>query len=268
LSAIKNIFRRYIKDAKPVNEEHAVLSASGSERWLNCPGSVKLSVGIESTTSEWSIAGTQAHTLLQFILENEHEYKAYLANKEANEFKEHIGFSRQQQASVLLAADFVFRERNKMQKESKVIMNVEKKVELEGVGFGTADVILYQPFGILHVLDYKNGKKIVEPENNTQMLYYACGAADLYGWDFERVKITIMQPNAPHARGQIRTWETTPKRLKEAAIQLRHGAIKTRMKNPPLVMNSNWCWFCPARTICPEQMRVKEKLIMERFKQT
>jgi Protein of unknown function (DUF2800) len=264
-SAAKAIFALYT-GKKESHGAHAVLSASGAERWLGCPGSIRMSEGIKSVDTEWSKAGTNAHTLFEFMLDNPN-YKELLVLPAAKKFKEMIGYTESQHASVELAAKFVRKtiEDYEVHTGNTLELNVEKRVKLRGVGFGTADVILYQPFGTLHVMDYKNGKSVVEPEGNLQMLYYACAAADEYGWDFNDVHLTILQPNAPHKRGPMRTWKTTSDVLASAQKRFRDGAAKTKLPSAPLVMDAKWCWFCPARSKCPKQMEVKEKTILERF---
>lgn len=261
---LAKIFKKYMKVKDP-DKAHAKLSASGSERWLHCPGSVELSEKAPaSQDSEWSIAGTHAHTLLEFLLT---ESESLLSRPEAKEFKKFIGYSPEQHTAVQVAIDFVKAEKLRMFKETGVwpTLLVEQKVELEGVGFGTSDIILFQPFGVLHVMDYKNGQSAVEPENNTQGLYYAHAAADLYGWDFSEVWITIIQPNAAHKRGPIRTWKTTIKNLEKAGKRFRMGARATKKPNAELVMDSKWCWFCPAKFICPKQLGKAQVKIMDRF---
>jgi len=265
-SQLKTLFKRYMKE-KDVAKDHAVLSASGSERWLGCPGSIRESKGVVTVDGEWSIAGTHAHTLLQFILENPSDWKQLLSSKESEAFKKFISFSKEQLHSVLVAVVFVWDEQDRMQRAAKrrPALLVEQKVELKDVGFGTADIILFQLFGVLHVMDYKNGRSVVEPEDNTQALYYAHAVADKYGWDFREIWITIIQPNATHKRGPIRTWKTSMDRLEKEGKRFLIGAKRTRDPKAPLVTNEKWCWFCPARPTCPEQLKVKTKTIMSRF---
>ena len=44
-------------------EVHARLSASGSAKWLNCPGSVALEEQFPNVSSEEAKEGTKAHAL-------------------------------------------------------------------------------------------------------------------------------------------------------------------------------------------------------------
>jgi hypothetical protein len=262
---LKKLFARYIKEKK--ESDHAKLSASGSERWLGCPGSVRMSLGIPSVDNAAGIRGTNTHTLLQFILENKH-WRRLLQTPEGLKFLRLIEYDSAMLANALFAAKYVWKEKAQIEWETgrEVQLFTERKVELSGVGFGTSDVILFQPYGVLHVMDYKNGTKTVEPEGNTQALYYMTAAADEFGWEFSYPKITIIQPNAPHSRGHIRTWEPTHQDIERGALVLRRGAKITKRPDAPLVKNNEWCWFCPAReNKCPLQMDMKQKKLLDRF---
>lgn len=265
-NSIRKLFSRYMKVPEP-STAHAKLSASGSERWLGCPGSVRLSQGLPSPENKHSIAGTHAHTLLQFILENEKTWAKLLVSEVSQDFRDFIDHTPEQLESVLKAVTHVRTQFSSLWKRTgiKPTLLIEKRLEFTGVGFGTADIVLYQPFGELHVIDFKNGKYKVEPEDNPQGLYYLNGAADLFGWDFSQAKFTIVQPNAPHKNGPIRTWSTTPKRLEEAGKRFRKGAELTRKLNAPLVINHKYCFFCPARTQCPLHLKQSTEKIMKRF---
>lgn len=48
--------------------KHAVLSASSSERWLNCPPSAGLCENYEDKGNDYAAKGTDAHTLCEFQL--------------------------------------------------------------------------------------------------------------------------------------------------------------------------------------------------------
>ncbi len=48
--------------------DHAILSASGSHRWLNCTPSARLELEFENTGSEAAREGTAAHALCEHKL--------------------------------------------------------------------------------------------------------------------------------------------------------------------------------------------------------
>ena len=49
--------------------KHALLSASSSHRWLNCPPSAALCAAEDNTASEYAKQGTDAHELCQYKVE-------------------------------------------------------------------------------------------------------------------------------------------------------------------------------------------------------
>lgn len=49
-------------------EQHAVLSASSSHRWLECPPSAWLNAAILDKSSEYAAEGTDAHNLAEYKL--------------------------------------------------------------------------------------------------------------------------------------------------------------------------------------------------------
>lgn len=48
--------------------KHALLSASSSHRWLNCPPSARLCERYEDRGSDYAAEGTDAHTLCEYKL--------------------------------------------------------------------------------------------------------------------------------------------------------------------------------------------------------
>jgi hypothetical protein len=115
---------------------------------------------------------------------------------------------------------------------------------------GTADFSAVEPFGWAHLLDHKNGRVTVEVINNDQLKNYAVGLAHEHP-DCEGVRITISQPNAPHAEGTIRTVEFTRDELAIYEIEIKKAADATLAPNAPL-RAGDWCEWCPAKTRCPE----------------
>ena len=46
--------------------KHALLSASASKQWLNCPPSAKLCANVEDRASPYAQQGTDAHELCEY----------------------------------------------------------------------------------------------------------------------------------------------------------------------------------------------------------
>jgi hypothetical protein len=91
--------------------------------------------------------------------------------------------------------DYVWAE---LEKYPNAKLLVERRVYLDKLdpfeAFGTVDVAIVEPFGTLHIIDYKDGFEWVGHIDNTQMIYYALGICYEEGFDFGEVKTTIYQP--------------------------------------------------------------------------
>src|SRR5699024_3517860 len=74
------------------NRAHALLSASGSARWLNCPPSARLEDEVEDKTSPAALEGTLAHELAELELSysqgrvSEENYTITRSEIESNEY--------------------------------------------------------------------------------------------------------------------------------------------------------------------------------------
>ena len=51
-----------------MSRPHALLSASGAHRWMNCPPSARLSEQYADKGSEYAAQGTDAHALAEYRL--------------------------------------------------------------------------------------------------------------------------------------------------------------------------------------------------------
>lgn len=66
----QNTLRQYLKKLEElVMTNHAILSASASHRWLNCPPSARLTEDLPDTTSDFAIEGSDAHELCAYLVE-------------------------------------------------------------------------------------------------------------------------------------------------------------------------------------------------------
>lgn len=265
---MKNVFTKYMR-TKSEDKAHSLYSASSMERTLGCPGSISLiKKAPKAKDNVHSVRGTNTHTLIEFIIkEGEH----HLYTSDAKEFKEFIQYDDQMHISAKVAVLFLKEEYarwvDRVGHKPKVL--IEQKLPLndllkEDCG-GTADMIMYQYFGDLHVIDYKNGKSIVEPRQNKQGMTYALGALEKFGWDFKSVTITIIQPNARHEVGPIRSWVIGLDRMEAFKEELIRGIALTKKKDAPLNEDPKWCWFCPAKDICPVQMDKKRNKVLTKF---
>jgi hypothetical protein len=106
----------------------------------------------------------------------------------------------------------------------------------------------------LLIADAKFGFGVVEPDMNPQLLIYAAGLyADVKAIadGVSEVELVIVQPNAPHADGHIRSWRISVSDLVRWSQEvLKPAAEATEKPNAPLTPGDH-CQYCPARNQCP-----------------
>ena len=194
-------------------EVHALLSASASHRWLNCPPSVRLQEGFPNESSIYAAEGTFAHSVCEY------KVKRYLQEQvekpESEEFD-----SEEIEQSTDAYYEFVVSIIEEMKRVGcEPLVLVEERVDYSHIapsGFGTADMIIIgndeDGKGVLHICDYKNGKGVfVNSDHNSQMMLYAIGALHAYDYIFpvEIVRMSIVQPRLDN----ISTCEMTVEEL-------------------------------------------------------
>jgi hypothetical protein len=234
-----------------IEKAHAEYSASGSSRWLGCPGAIAKAKNYPPLPeSKYATEGTDAHACFEFVIKN---FRNKQAIKEATK-----KWGKEMVRHAVDAAIFLLAK----QRELGAILEVEVKVDAspficEGQ-FGTADTILYAMFDTLVVADYKYGAGIPvdvrEPDGklNSQLAYYALAAAFKYQFQFERVELVVIQPRARHESGEtIRTTEVSVDELKSWIGKFKDGYKETLKPDAPL-RSGKWCRFCPAAIDCPE----------------
>ncbi len=244
--------------AKPKEEsDHAELSASGSERWLNCAGSVNLIRSLpvgEIEPSRAAAEGTRAHELLEKWLKHMRDGMGGFVFPN--------GYSESMITAVREAIADVSKTWKRPTKKELVI---EKKVSLERLVmpgmFGTADIGIVEYFGVLEIADYKHGEGIlVDVEKpgpgglrtlNTQLVYYALALADEYDFNFSHVRLKIIQPRARQSLTTIRSALVPIKELKMYIDLFKRGVERTQKKDAKRYAGP-WCKFCPAKIICKE----------------
>lgn len=241
---------------------HSKLGASIAHRWMACPGSVRLSAGVEeSAQTMFAAEGTAAHELCERCLEADFaDAGLYLGEViKVGEFEFTVDEEMAEAVNV-----YVDEIKGRMLRAGPTAtLLVEQKFDLTHVYpgmFGTGDCGLYDPVSkTLAVLDYKHGRgHAVDADHNPQLAYYGLGMValpNLHNVPIEHVELVIVQPRAPHKDGAIRVWKTDPLHLLDFQADLAEAAAKTAEPDAPLVAGEH-CTFCPAAGICPALRKV------------
>ena len=244
------------------HKKHARLSASGSHRWLACPGSVLLEEDHpEDIVSEYAEYGTAGHELAQLCLEENkpaHLFEGKYLNK-SEHFPEGFYVDGEMADAVQTYVDYC----NSLGKGET---HIEKRVDFSlyvEEGFGTADFIKIKKNEI-HVVDLKMGKGVkVNAEWNTQGMLYALGVV----WgaklkDSDLVHIVIVQPRLDH----ISEWSLTVSHLLGwGADHVRPRAEQAWLGEPIFNPGESQCRFCKARATCKALAEHSLKTAMETF---
>jgi len=239
---------------------HAVLSASGSHRWLNCTPSARLELEFENTTSEAAREGTAAHALC------EHKLKKFLKKRSKRPVSDYN--SDEMEECTDAYAEFVMEQYEEAKKACKdPVILIEQKLDFSCYvpeGFGTGDCIIISD-DKLHIIDFKYGQGIlVEAEHNPQMMLYALGALEIYDalYDIREVSMTIFQPR----RENVSTWTIPIEELKAWAEEELKPKAQMAYDGEGEYLPGEWCTFCKAAVKCRARAEEKMKLARMEFK--
>lgn len=239
---------------------HAILSASGSHRWLNCTPSARLELEFESQTSEAAKEGTAAHALC------EHKLKKALKKRSRRPVSDYNCDEMEECTDAY--AEYVIEQYEEAKRCCKdPIILIEQRLDFSCYvpdGFGTGDCIIISD-DTLHIIDFKYGLGVlVESEENPQMMLYALGALGIYDalYDIKDVSMTIFQPR----RENISTWTIPVEQLKAWAEDELMPKAQMAYKGDGEYIPGEWCTFCKAATKCRARAEEKLKLARHEFK--
>ena len=239
--------------------KHAVLSASSSERWLNCPPSARLCEAYEDKGSDYAAEGTDAHALCEFRL------KQVLGIPTDNPIENLSWYNEEMEDCAAGYAAYVSEllETAKQTCADPVVM-IEQRVDFSRwvkEGFGTADCIVIAD-GVLNICDYKNGQGcLVLAERNPQMMLYALGALEIFDgiYDIDTVRMTIYQPR----KSNISVYEMDKADLYEWANSELTQKAQLAYEGQGSFSCGEWCRFCKAKAECRE--RAEANLALARY---
>lgn len=242
------------KEINHSNRAHAVLSASGSSRWLNCTPSARLEEKFPNKSSDYAQEGTLAHEFSEYVLRKDlGKISKKEFEKEYSKIKNSEFYSEEMDEYVQVHVDYVLeqlRQSNKTTKGSSIIL-IEERVNLSEYieeGSGTCDVMIIGD-GVLEVIDLKYGKGVrVSAEENSQLKLYGLGALDLVSlmYDIHTVKLTIVQPRMD----SISSFEISVPDLKKWAEDFVIPRAELAFKGEGEQVTGDWCKFCKAKSVC------------------
>lgn len=233
--------------------KHALLSASSAERWLNCTPSARLTEKIQDTTSQYAAEGTLAHSIgeLQLQLALKLITKRQF-NTELKKIKEHELYYEGMLDEVEDYTNYVLEQYNAAVSRSKdAVIFLEEKLDFSNYvpeGFGTGDCIIIAD-GEMEIIDLKFGKGVeVSPIENPQLMLYALGAYEKYGFIYgvEKITVTIAQVRL----NNISSWTISAELLVNWAENTLKLKAKLAFNGAGDAVPGKWCTFCKVRQTC------------------
>lgn len=252
---------------------HSRLAASAAAQWIRCPGSIAYIEFLkkekripEYTTNAAAQKGTAVHSILEYALIHNINPVA-LPAKDIKRITKFVLTS-----DDVACAEPTFQYMKNIEADYDDVI-AEKKYDLTHVYGtelgGTADVSAFQPNGELFIGDYKNGRTVVEVDDNYQLRIYSLGAYhhENEWYNFDRVRNVIFQPNAPHRDGRIRAIDYSIKELLRWEENKLIPAVELiKNETAQLIPGPIQCHWCEARHLCEANAKQTLQLAQIDFK--
>lgn len=240
--------------------KHAILSASGAHRWLECTPAARLELEFKDQESTAAAQGTAAHNLC------EHKLKKALHIRSKRPVSEFNDDEMEEHSDAYV--EYVLEQLEEVKKNCKdPLVLIEERLDFSCYvpeGFGTADTIIIGDKN-LHIIDMKYGQGIlVYAEDNPQMKLYALGALASYEslYDIEEVTMHIFQPR----RENVSAWTISVDELKKWAENDLKVKAKMAFEGKGEYLPGDWCTFCRAAVKCRARADEKLRLAQSEFK--
>ena len=240
--------------------DHALLSASSSHRWLNCNPSARLEREFADRETIAAAEGTAAHALAEHKLKRRLKLRS---ERPVSPFD-----TDEMEVCTDDYADFVMEQVTKeRRRDPNTQVFIEQRLDFSCYvpeGFGTGDCLIVSK-GRLHIIDLKYGMGLlVDSEENPQMKLYALAALTQYEeqYQIKKVKLTIFQPR----RENVSTWETSVAKLKKWATKDLVPKAQRAFKGEGEYCPGEWCIFCKAAVKCRARAEDKLRLAQSEFK--
>ena len=240
---------------KHSQRSHALLSASGAARWLNCTPSAQLEDKYgERKSSVFAEEGTLAHELSELYIK--HDILLSISEQEFDNGLEEIMandlFNEEMLNVVPVYTDYCASQLAEAKTaNSLAVMEIEQKLDLTDFvpeSFGTADCVIIND-NLIEVIDLKYGKGVpVYAEWNKQLMLYGLGALQKYDtmYDISEVRLTIVQPRI----NNISSWQISVEELRKWAEEELMPKAKLAFEGKGELSAGDWCRFCAVRNQC------------------
>lgn len=209
---------------------HSIYAPSKAERWVRCPGSLKLEqvLDVDQFKNQRALEGDKVHSYIERITNNEN-------------FS--IG-DREIEYHVINYLKFL-----ESEMEEGYSIYIEKVLSFENIvkgGFGTADCVILGP-GRLKIIDFKYGYYKIQAKDNYQLMMYALAALNTFKLDnVSIIDLFIYQPRAYNNNG----YSMGIKKLMEFKQDVKDSINESKKDKPVFNVTAKGCQWCPVKLKC------------------
>lgn len=252
-----------------LNKKHAKLSASGADKWINCPGSVAAESKFKNVTSGYAEEGTLAHEIADRCLKSKKDAYIYIG-KTLQELKIKLSTIKPTQKIEEDMTDFVqeYIDYVRAHETTNTQLYTEEQVDFSNVvpeGFGTMDsAVLDYDTKICHIFDLKYGKGVaVYADNNYQGMMYAIGLYNELSFlgEIKSFRIHICQPR----KQSFSSWDISVEDLVEWSKYVKERAELALSPNAPRIPGKKQCLWCRAKGSCAAATKEIEEILDVEF---
>lgn len=235
---------------------HALLSPSGSHRWMHCTPSARLEENLPESTSSAAEEGTVAHELAEYALEK-YISGEYMPLLDELPTPKHIAASLYYSSEMdKYVSDYVCYVCDIFEKAEGAEMHIERKFDLTSYVpecFGSCDCDIVGK-KVLNIIDLKYGKGVqVDAKDNSQLMMYALGVLRTLSPKRQSEIETVRMHIAQVRLGNYSVFEMPARDLTHWGIHvLRPTAEKAFAGQGETVVGSH-CKFCKFKAQCRAQ---------------
>ena len=247
-------------------KKHAKLSASGSSKWINCPGSIEAESKIVKKQSVYAEEGTLAHELADICLKKRVDTSTFIGKTISCESDGKVLSTVVDKEMAKFVQEYLDYVRSFETKNSQLY--TEERVDFSNIapdGFGTVDsAILDYDTGVCHIFDLKYGQGVeVSAIENTQGQLYALGFYnELKCLDvIKTFTIHIIQPR----KYNLSSWEISVKDLLAFGEFAKEKAKEALTPGAKRVPGYKQCEFCNAKASCIALDKFTQEIISDDF---
>ena len=237
---------------------HAVLSASGSDRWINCTPSARIEDGMPESHSVYADEGTFGHSMVDECVLNElkADHLCGVPLWESSEF-----FTQEMRDAAQVCIDHANTLISDARKgTSDALVLVEQRLDYSMYvpeGFGRGDLVVIGDRKAWF-RDWKFGRgKLVRAANNSQLNLYGLAVVEQYAdyYGLETVNLGIVQPRIDH----YDEVELTVDELRAWGESIRPRA-QLAWEGKGEFVTGAWCGFCKIKATC--RARAEQNLVL------